>query len=98
MLILYYFNFSLFRLIINFRFIDAEIPHFVNKSSEQIQAMVSKQSKAGAELLESVWVTDCVELIKSQQGSIEAIVPQEEVSVSMAGFSGGGLRNITSAY
>jgi len=45
---------------------------------EQIQAMVAAQSKAGAELLESEWVVECVEMIKNQQSSIEAIVPQDE--------------------
>ena len=46
---------------------------------EQIQAMVAAQSKAGAELLEKEWVVECVEMIKNQQASIEAIVPQDEV-------------------
>ena len=47
--------------------------------TEQIQAMVASQSKAGAELLEKEWVAQCVEMIKEQQASIEAIVPQDEV-------------------
>ena len=41
--------------------------------------MVALQSKAGAELLEKEWVAQCVEMIKEQQSSIEAIVPQDEV-------------------
>ena len=41
--------------------------------------MVASQSKAGAELLEKEWVAQCVEMIKEQQASIEAIVPQDEV-------------------
>lgn len=65
-----------------FRLIQVdEIKKALPLTIEQIQSIVAAQSKAGAELLEREWVTDCVEMIKNQQSSIEDIVPVDEVRI-----------------
>ena len=49
-------------------------------TTAEIQKVVDEQSKAGAKRLEEIWVDSCVEMIKSQQQTIEAIMPHDEVS------------------